>query len=192
MSRTIVIVAFVAALVIGCAGQSDQEGVDRWFDISRERLDADDPSTDVMQINPSAPCELVDRIEIDGVELELFGSGTARFGEIGGRYQCAWSGDATGAANVRLEVVTVNDADDFADYVDLVPTRDGNTIVDTDIGQIQVASFEPDPEFPPVTTAVLVVDEQQGGVHLVVEPLGPERDLTAKDYADLLVRLTTE
>lgn len=192
MSRAIATIAFVATLVIGCGGQSDESGVDRWFDISRDRLDADDPSTDVMQIDPAAPCELVDRIEFDDAQLELFGSGTALFGEIGGRYQCAFSGDATGAANMRLEVVTVDDADDFDEYVDLIPTRDGNTIVDTAIGPIQVASFVPDPDFPPLTTAVLVVDEQQGGVHLVVEPLGPERDLAPKDYADLLVRLATE
>lgn len=54
-----------------------------------------------------------------------------------------------------------------------------------------LVAFVPDSEFPPVTTAVLVVDEQQGGVHLVVEPLGSERDLEAEDYADLLVRLAT-
>lgn len=173
----------------GCGAGSDSTGVDRWFEIGRARLAADVPATDLMQIDPGARCALVDRIRFDGVEPEPFGSATALFGEIGGRYQCAWSGDSTGAANVRLEVVMIDDAGDFDEYAELIPTRDGNVVVETDVGPVQVASFEPDPDAATVTTAVLVVDDQRGGIHLVVEPLGLDRSLTAADVADLLVRL---
>lgn len=190
MKQAIIAVVVVGS-VAGCAEQPGSDGLDRWFDISRAHLDDDDPSTDVMQIDPSAACELADSIEFDGVELELFGAGTALFGDVGGRYQCAWSGDATATANVRLEVVAIGHADDFDDYVELIPTRDGNTVVDTDLGPVQVASFEPDPDSPQVTTAVLVVDDQQGGIHLVIEPLAPDSELTPSAYADLLVQLAT-
>lgn len=92
---------------------------------------------------------------------------------------------------MRLEVVIIDDPDAFANYVSLVPTRDGDTVVATEIGDIHVASFEPDPDRPIVTTSILEVPEQQGSVQLIVELLDPTLEWTAVDHAALLERLAS-
>lgn len=184
------VVAVSPVVVAGCGSSDDApSGVARWFATTRVLIEQEHPDSDVMQIDPDANCELVDTIAFDGRKPELFGAGVARFGEIGGRYQCAWSGDQNGSANVRLEVVVIDDRDDFDRYEQLVPEREGNTIVPTDLGDVHVASFQPDPNSPLIVTSVLMIREQQGAVHLVVEILHPDLNYSPREHAQQLVQL---
>lgn len=191
MHRPISIATLIVLLVPSCSKADATTTIDHWFATTRTLVDEDRPTNDVLQIDPNADCELVDGIEISGKPLELFGAATARFGDVGDRYQCAWSGDANASANVRLEVVTIDEQADFDDYANLVPTRDGNTVVPTEIGDVQVASFRPDPTTPPLTTSILVDPTHRGGVHLVVELLDPDTTFTPTDHALLLESLAS-
>lgn len=193
MNRPATTIAYLGVLAIfaaaGCNQRDGSSNIEKWFDATRRLVEQTKPGSDEMQIDASADCELVDDLDVDGRHPELFGAATARFGEVGNRYQCAWSGDSNASANVRLEVVIIDDPAAFASYASLVPTRDGDTVVSTEVGDIHVASFEPDLERPIVTTSILMVPEQQGAVQLVVELLDPVLDWTADDHAALLARL---
>ncbi len=170
--------ALAAGAVTGCSTEDETATVERWFEITRTNVADEQPTSDELQIDPNRSCELLDEIAIEERPLELFGAATAQFGDIGGRYQCAWSGDATGDAEetaaVRLEVVVIDDPVDFRDYAALIPTREDNRVVTTDVGNVQVASFTPDGSERAVTTSILVDPAQRGGIQLVVELLDPE------------------
>lgn len=175
----------------GCA-TDDSTRLESWVDTARDAVAASAPTSDTMQIDPSAACGLVDEIEIGGRQPDLFGAGTAFIGEIGSRYQCAWSGDANGSANVRLEVALIDEPSDYADYTASFTQRDGNVTVPTDIGDVEVATFIPD-SGRPVTTSLVAVPDEQAGIHLVVELLDSD-DLdtwTAVDHAELLAQLAS-
>lgn len=185
---TLVVIVIAVVAVVSCADEARKPSIHDWFEDSRAAVATNPPDSDVMQIDPSASCELIDEFSVDGKRAELFGAGTALFGDIGTRYQCAWSGDTNGSANVRLEVVMIDNANDFDDYAALIPTRDGNTVVVTPIGDVQVASVVPAGSTRPLTTSVLVRDDEQGGVHLVVELL-IDAEWTPDQHAELLARL---
>ena len=191
MNRRTLAVFVLVAGAVSCGGGDDQTTVERWFDETRDVIAEVEPDSDVMQIDPDAGCLLVDEFTVEERPLELFGAGVAKFGEVGDRYQCAWSGDEDLSANVRLEVVVIDQQPDFAEYAALIPTRDDNDVISTDIGVVQVASFTPDDAEQSVTTSVLVLPEQRGGIHLVVELLDPDtaRDWTAETYAELLASI---
>lgn len=185
------VITLVAVLAVGCSSPAATPTVDDWFDAASVAIAEHPPESDVMQIDPSAPCGLVDELDIDGTPPELFGAGTAMFGASGTRYQCAWSGDQNGSANVRLEVVRIDSEADFAAYAELVPTRVGNTTVATDLGDVEVASFRPGGAQRPVVTSVLVSEDQHGGIQLVVELLG-NQDWTPRQHAELLARTVAD
>lgn len=166
-------IVVASATISGCARSQQRSTIERWFDTAREHIAQADPDSDVMQIDPSATCALVDDLAVDGRSLELFGAGVAMLGAVGDRYQCAWSGDVTMSANARLEIEVFDSAPDFAHQVEVIPTRAGNTVVATGIGDVQVTMDPPPGSAGPVTTAILVVPDQQGLVTMVVEPLDP-------------------
>lgn len=183
-----------ALLVVATACASDEAStIETWFDTTRDIVVETEPDSDVMQIDPNQSCRLVDEFVLEEEPLELTGAAAAKFGEVGDRYQCAWSGDEDLSANVRLEVVVIDEQADFDEYAALVPTREDNEVISTDVGVVQVASFTPEDTDRSVTTAVLVLPEQRGGVQLVVELLDPETtlDWTAEEYGELLASLAT-
>ena len=139
MNRLVAFPVLVLLAAGACGNDEPMTPIERWFSTTRTLTEQHQPDSDVMQIDPNSDCELVSEVTVAGKPLELFGAATALFGQVGSRYQCAWSGDSNASANVRLEVITIDDYEDFADYKNLIPTRDGNTVVATDIGNVQVA-----------------------------------------------------
>lgn len=192
MNRLVAFPVLVVLAAGACGNDEPMTPIERWFSTTRTLAEQHQPESDVMQIDPNSDCELVSEVAVADKPLELFGAATALFGQVGSRYQCAWSGDSNASANVRLEVITIDDYEDFADYKNLIPTREGNTVVATDIGNVQVASFRPDPATPLLTTSVLIDDNEQGGIHLVVEILDPSLNFTPQDHAQLLTAIVNE
>jgi hypothetical protein len=189
---TLVVILFVSLVAsCGTASKTTTTAIDRWFATTRALVSQDKPIDDILQLDPNENCDLVDDIEIAGKRLEPFGAATAQFGNIGDRYQCAWSGDTNTSANVRLEVVIIDDPADFNDYAELISTRDGNTVVSTGIGDVQVAEYRPSPTGPPLTTSILVDATHLGGIHLVVELLDSTLRFTPVDHARLLETLAS-
>ena len=177
--------------MLACSEPADREvSPQSLFDAAAVAIADAPPTTDVMQLELDQPCVMVDNFSVDARGLELVGSATALFGDIGERYQCAWSGDVDGPANIRLEVVFVEAANDFATYLDLVESRAGNEIVATSIGDVAVASFTPEAGGLPVATAIFTDRSRRAGVQLVVELVDPvlRERWAATEYADLLAR----
>ena len=191
MHRVVVVVLAFALGSTAC-GEDDVGTVPTWFDEARELAAEVDPADAEMRIDPGRPCALVDQLVVDERALEPYGSGVARYEDVGERYQCAWSGGEELAANVRLEVIAIERQPDFTEFASRVTGRDGNEVVTTTAGVVQVATSELDDGGDrTVTRAVLVEPEQRGGVQLVVEVLDPDLApaWSAQDVADLLATL---
>lgn len=64
ISRPLVIALVTAVVVaVGCSSPPAKPTVEDWFDVTRRAIAEDPPTTDVRQIDPSAPCELLDELD---------------------------------------------------------------------------------------------------------------------------------
>jgi hypothetical protein len=193
-----VAVLLVAAVTGGssAAGDRPADRLPGWFAALDHRLEAGAPSSDVMQLDLSAGCDLVDHVAVAGHELDFVGSGVAAYGTGGQgfRYQCAWTGDEASdrPANVRLEVVRLAGDAGPAQYRHLVEVRPHSVEVVSAGRRVSVAEVVPPPSDARTFDAELVLDDRSGAVHLLVELTDPSvaRSFEAQQVADLLTRYT--
>jgi hypothetical protein len=144
----------------------------RFFELARQEVREDPPSPrdgDTVELRGSRTCEMVDELALDGVPLELVGSATAGLGQAATRYVCSWTGEA---AEVSLEIVLVSTDADYATYAAEVLARPGAIEVDTGVGTVHVAPAVG--EADGASTAVLVDEDERGGIELTVTPTDPD------------------
>ena len=165
----------------------------RFFELARQEVREDPPSPgegDTVELRGSRICEMVHELAVDGVVLDSLGSAVAGAGQEGTRYVCAWSGEGT--ADVQLEIVLFSSDAAYEAYADGILARPDNTAVGTSVGTMQVAPApEAGSEGEEVTTAVLLDEDERGGIALTVEPTDPElaASWTAEDTAAVLAEL---
>ena len=157
-------------LAVGCSGTPDVAArpVDELFEILDEQTQTV-PAEEQLQLQLDEPCALVDRFSLRGVQLELVGSGAARFGDVGRRYQCAFHG-RTGSA--RLEVIRLDDRAAFDEQAALLASREGNEVAQVDGRDVHAVRYED--SGARYLDAELLVPDELGIVHLLVEPT-PDR-----------------
>lgn len=184
--------------VLGACGEPGGRPGDRvteWLEVLDDEVRADPPRDDVMQLDPSASCRLVDDVSVSGDELELVGSALAQYGaDQGVRYQCAWSGhEGSGRpANVRLEIVRLHGREEMRRYRDLVESRPHAHQVKAAGRVVEVAEVLPPPPGARTFDAEILLDDRFGAVRLLLELTDPAlaESFEPQQVADLLVEQT--
>jgi hypothetical protein len=154
----------------GNASETDQAG--RWLSVLDAEVAKHPPVDDVMQLDLSAPCDLVDEFNVHSEALVLVGAGVSNYGVNGEgvRYQCAWSGGDDGQpANARLEVIRLTSDHDVEAYRNLLESRDHAQQVVVDGFNIHVAEAVPAPSASRTFDAELVLEDRRAVLRLLVE-----------------------
>ena len=189
-AERLLFVGLILTGAVACAGGPPPQELDDVFAEARAQLAADPPDDPVLQLQLEEPCATVDGVRLGETALPVVGSATALFGDAGGRYHCAWSTQDGRPGTARLEVVILEATEDAEANRELVVGREGNEVVDTELGDVHVASAVPPDSDIPVMVAILIDENEPGLIQFNVQVIDDElrQGFDAQTLADLMVR----